>query len=111
MLKLVRVTLGCAFVLAPLLGGCAEDGAAVTAPPATGCGRTSTALDGANCRVQWNCTEGGQHVLICAELDDGSVACQCAVGDETPELMPVPDGCGAEPFEDRVAEICGWSLQ
>jgi hypothetical protein len=92
--------------------GCANAGAGAgddaTSPA---CDRTSTLVDGPNCSVQWNCSETGSHSLLCAELDDGSTACQCKLGEELGELAAVEGGCGEEPYELRAQSVCGWSFE
>jgi hypothetical protein len=96
-----------------LLAGCSDAGEAApaAAAPFGGCARASSAIDGADCRIQWNCSEGGSHVLLCTELDDGNIACRCDVGEERGELLMTNAGCGEAPYEARASELCGWSLE
>lgn len=107
----IRMPISWSLGLALALAGCAQSGEQAAEAPATGCARTSSVVDGANCRLQWNCSEDGAHVLLCAELDDGSIACRCDVGEEQGELMTTSEGCGEAPYEARALELCGWSLE
>ena len=103
------------------LGGCGQDEQVGDAGPAishvTGCGRIATTVEGSTCRVQWNCTDGGSHVLLCAEVEDGSTQCLCSVGEDEgedggiAEPMAAPGGCGQEPYEDAAFSVCAWSLE